>query len=62
MTGRHGLSWSSLISHGPGIIIIEQLRSGSAPRNIKEFAAQGMLPLAVEELVPFQVQLSLRFR
>ncbi|MCI0613439.1 hypothetical protein L0244_10650, partial [bacterium] len=42
----------------PALSLIEQLRSGSAPRNIKEFAAQGMLPLAVEELIPLQVQLS----
>ncbi len=42
----------------PASSLVEQLRSGSAPRNIKEFAAQGMLPLAEEELVPLQVQLS----
>ena len=42
----------------PALSLIDQLRSGSAPRNIKEFAAQGMLPLAVEELIPLQVQLS----
>lgn len=42
----------------PALSLIEQLRSGSAPRNIKEFAAQGMLPLAVEDLIPLQVQLS----
>ena len=42
----------------PAPSLIEQLRSGSAPRNIKEFAAQGMLPLAEEDLVPLQVQLS----
>lgn len=42
----------------PASSLIEQLRSGSAPRNIKEFAAQGMLPLAVEDLIPLQVQLS----
>ncbi|HSE39944.1 MAG TPA: hypothetical protein VLH08_04200 [Acidobacteriota bacterium] len=42
----------------PASSLIEQLRSGSAPRNIKEFAAQGMLPIAEEELVPLQVQLS----
>jgi hypothetical protein len=43
----------------PAASLIEQLRSGSAPRNIKEFAAQGMLPLAEEDLIPLQVQLSL---
>jgi hypothetical protein len=42
----------------PASSLIEQLRSGSAPRNIKEFAAQGMLPIAEEDLVPLQVQLS----
>lgn len=42
----------------PASSLIDQLRSGSAPRNIKEFAAQGMLPLAVEDLIPLQVQLS----
>jgi hypothetical protein len=42
----------------PASSLIEQLRSGSAARNIKEFAAQGMLPLAEEDLVPIQVQLS----
>jgi hypothetical protein len=42
----------------PASSLIEQLRSGSAPRNIKEFAAQGMLPLSVEDLIPLQVQLS----
>lgn len=42
----------------PASSLIEQLRSGSAPRNIKEFAAQGMLPIAVEDLIPIQVHLS----
>jgi hypothetical protein len=42
----------------PASSLIEQLRSGSAPRNIKEFAAQGMLPLSVEDLIPLQVQLT----
>jgi hypothetical protein len=42
----------------PASSLIEQLRSGSAPRNIKEFAAQGMLPIAVEDLIPLQVHLS----
>ncbi len=42
----------------PSSSLIDQLRSGSAPRNIKEFAAQGMLPLAVEDLISLQVQLS----
>jgi len=42
----------------PASSLIEQLRSGSAPRNIKEFAAQGMLPLAVEDLIPLQIQLT----
>jgi hypothetical protein len=42
----------------PASSLIEQLRSGSAPRNIKEFAAQGMVPLSVEDLIPLQVQLA----
>jgi hypothetical protein len=38
--------------------LVDQLRSGSAARNIKEFAAQGMLPLAEEEMIPLQVFLT----
>jgi hypothetical protein len=38
--------------------LVEQIRAGSAPRNIKEFAAQGLLPLSDEELISLQVLLS----
>jgi hypothetical protein len=39
-------------------LLVEQIRSGTAARNLKEFAAQGMLPLPPEELIPVQVFLS----
>lgn len=39
-------------------LLLEQIRSGTAARNLKEFAAQGMLPLPPEELIPVQVLLS----
>lgn len=39
-------------------LLVEQIRSGTAARNLKEFAAQGMLPLPPEELIPVQVLLS----
>jgi hypothetical protein len=38
--------------------IVEQIRAGTAARNIKEFAAQGMLPIPEDELIPLQVFLA----
>lgn len=37
---------------------VEQIRDGTAARNIKEFAAQGLLPLTEDELIPLQILLS----
>lgn len=37
--------------------LVEQVRNGQAPQNIREFAAQGMLPLSEEELIPLQILL-----
>lgn len=37
--------------------LVDQIKSGQAPQNLREFAAQGMLPLSEEELVPLQILL-----
>jgi hypothetical protein len=42
----------------PSSQLIEQIRNGVAPRNVKEFAAQGVLPIPQDELVPLQVFLA----
>jgi hypothetical protein len=39
-------------------VLIDQIRSGSAAKNIREFAAKGVLPLAQEDLVSLQVLLA----
>lgn len=38
--------------------LIEQILSGHAPRKVKEFAAQGLLPIGQDELIPLQVFLT----
>lgn len=42
----------------PSSQLVEQIRNGTAPRNVKEFAAQGMLPIPEDELVSLQVLLA----
>lgn len=42
----------------PTSALIDQIRSGTAAYNIKEFAAQGVLPIPEEELIPLQIMLS----
>lgn len=37
--------------------LVDQIKAGQAPQNLREFAAQGMLPLSEEELVPLQILL-----
>lgn len=39
----------------PATNLADQIRAGDCPQNLREFAAQGLLPLPVEELVPLQV-------
>lgn len=39
-------------------VLIDQIRSGSAAKNIREFAAKGVLPLRQEDLVALQVLLA----
>ncbi|HSP07856.1 MAG TPA: hypothetical protein VLR94_11810 [Acidobacteriota bacterium] len=39
----------------PAANLADQIRSGDAPQNLREFAAQGLVPLPEEELVPLQV-------
>jgi len=35
--------------------LIQQIRAGTAPPNIRQFAAQGMLPVPEDDLIPVQV-------
>ncbi len=42
----------------PSSQLVEQIRTGTAPRNVKEFAAQGMLPIPVDELISIQILLA----
>ena len=35
--------------------LIEQIRAGTAPPNIRQFAAQGLLPVPEDELIPVQI-------
>lgn len=42
----------------PPTDLITQIRSGIAPRKVKEFAAQGILPVPEEELISLQVSLT----
>jgi hypothetical protein len=42
----------------PTDTLIEQIRSGNAPENIREFAAQGLLPIPQDDLIPLQILLS----
>jgi hypothetical protein len=41
----------------PTAVLIDQIRSGTAPANIRLFAAQGMLPIPQDDLIPLQVLL-----
>ncbi len=41
----------------PTEALIDQIRAGNAPSNIRHFAAQGMLPIGQDELIPLQVLL-----
>src|SRR3972149_1070520 len=38
--------------------IVEQIRAGTAPTKIKEYAAEGLLPLPEDEKIPLQVLLT----
>jgi hypothetical protein len=38
--------------------LVEQIRTGTAPQNVKEFAAQGLLPIPEDELIPLQIFLA----
>jgi hypothetical protein len=42
----------------PPTDLITQIRSGIAPRKVKEFAAQGILPVPEEELISLQISLT----
>jgi len=42
----------------PSSQLVEQIRTGTAPQNVKEFAAQGLLPIPVDELIPLQIFLA----
>lgn len=42
----------------PSSQLVEQIRSGTAPQNVKEFAAQGLLPIPEDELIPLQILLA----
>lgn len=39
-------------------VLIEQLRSGTASKNIKSFAARGLLPVPGDDLIPIQILLA----
>ena len=39
----------------PATSLSDQIRAGDCPQNLREFAAQGLVPLPAEELVPLQV-------
>ncbi len=41
----------------PTSVLIDQIRSGSAPENIRLFAAQGLLPIPQDDLIPLQILL-----
>jgi hypothetical protein len=41
----------------PTSALVEQIRSGTAPQNIREFAAQGLLPIPEDDLIGLQVVL-----
>jgi hypothetical protein len=38
-------------------VLIEQIRAGTAPDNIKSFAARGLLPVPADDLIPIQILL-----
>jgi hypothetical protein len=42
----------------PAFPLIDQILSGRAPRKVKEFAAQGLLPIPQDDLIPVQISLS----
>jgi hypothetical protein len=39
-------------------LLIEQIRAGTAPDNIKSFAARGLLPVPTDDLIPVQIFLA----
>lgn len=39
-------------------VLIEQIRSGTASPNVRDFAARGLLPVLEEDLIPIQILLS----
>src|SRR5688572_12931789 len=41
----------------PTAALIDQIRSGTAPSNLRMFAAQGLLPIPQDELIPLQILL-----
>jgi hypothetical protein len=41
----------------PTEALIEQIRSGNAPVNIRKFAAEGLLPIPQDDLIPLQILL-----
>src|SRR5687768_1032645 len=41
----------------PTTVLIDQIRTGTAPPNIRLFAAQGLLPIPQDDLIPLQVLL-----
>ncbi|MCI0414482.1 hypothetical protein L0222_17025 [bacterium] len=41
----------------PTAVLIDQIRSGTAPLNIRQFAAQGLLPIPEDDLIPLQILL-----
>ena len=42
----------------PTSVLVEQIRSGTAPLNIRQYAAQGLLPIPEDQLIALQVVLS----
>ena len=41
----------------PTAVLIDQIRTGTAPPNIRLFAAQGLLPIPQDDLIPLQILL-----
>lgn len=41
----------------PTAVLMDQIRSGTAPVNIRLFAAQGFLPISQDDLIPLQILL-----
>ena len=58
METKSGFSNSiQLLRMNPTAALIDQIRSGTAPTNIRMFAAEGFLPIPQDDLIPLQILL-----